>query len=228
MEATTGHMIQFSHGESTYDGYLATAASGKGPGIIVIQEWWGLVPHIKDVADRFAAEGFTALAPDFYGGKTAEEPDDAASLMMALHIGETEKILSTAIEQLLANPATEGEKVGVVGFCMGGQLSLFAACLNPAIRACVDFYGIHPNVQPALRALNGPVLGIFAETDPYAGPEQVHALTEELTLLDKPHEFITYRGTQHAFFNDTGRAYNAEAAADAWKRVIKFFNEELK
>ena len=227
MQAMKGQMIQFADGGDTYQGYLAPAASGKGPGIIVIQEWWGLVPHIKDVADRFAEAGFTALAPDFYQGKTADEPDEAGSLMMALHIGETERLLSIAINTLLANSATTGEKVGVIGFCMGGQLSLFAACCNPSIGACVDFYGIHPNVQPALRALNGPVLGIFAETDAYAGPDQVHALAEELTLLGKPHEFITYPGTQHAFFNDVRPAYNKDAADDAWTRVVKFFSENL-
>ena len=222
-----GQMIEFADGEEKYHGYLAPSATGKGPGIIVIQEWWGLVPHIKDVADRFAAAGFTALAPDFYQGKTTDEPDEAGSLMMALHIGETERLLALAINALLSETATEGEKVGVIGFCMGGQLSLFAACCNANIAACVDFYGIHPNVQPALRALNGPVLGIFAETDPYAGPDQVHALAEELTLLGKPHEFITYPGTQHAFFNDVRPAYNKEAAEDSWTRVIKFFSENL-
>lgn len=223
-----GQMIQFADSKEKYEAYLSPAAGGKGPGVIVIQEWWGLVPHIKDVADRFAQAGFTALAPDLYGGKTASEPDDAGSLMMALHIGETEKLLAEAIHALLANPATEGGKVGVVGFCMGGQLSLFAACCNPSIRACVDFYGIHPSVQPALRALNGPVLGIFAENDAYAGPEQVHALTEELTLLGKSHEFITYPGTNHAFFNDTGRSYDKAAADDAWSRVLNFLNENLR
>ena len=223
----SSEMIQFSAGNTNVDAYLAPAVGGKGPGIIVLQEWWGLVPHIKNVADRFAAAGFTALAPDLYGGKTATEPDDAGSLMMALGIGETERVLAEAVAALLANPATQGDKVGVVGFCMGGQLSLFAACCNPAIRACVDFYGIHPNVQPALRDLNGPVLGIFAEDDAYAGPDQVNALTEELTLLGKPHQFITSPGTKHAFFNDERPAYNEEAAKDAWSRVTAFFTEEL-
>ena len=227
MNAMRGQSIKFGNEENPCDGYLSPAVGGKGPGIIVIQEWWGLVPHIKDIADRFAEAGFTALAPDFYHGKTATEPDEAGSLMMALHIGETEKLLADAIVALLANPATGGPEVGVIGFCMGGQLSLFAACCNPTIKACVDFYGIHPNVQPALRALNGPVLGIFAENDGYASPEQVKALTEELTLLEKPHEFITYPGTHHAFFNDTGKAYDKEAADDAWTRVVAFFNENL-
>jgi len=223
-----GTMIQFADGKDAYEGYLSPSVNGKGPGLIVIQEWWGLVPHIKDVADRFAAEGFTALAPDLYLGKTTTEPDEAGSLMMALHIGQTERILCRAIDALLAHPSTEDGKIGVVGFCMGGQLALFAACANPAIRACADFYGIHPDVQPALRALNGPLLGIFAENDQYAGPDQVNALHEELTLLQKPHEFITYPGTNHAFFNDTGKAYNKEAADQAWAKVIEFFNRELR
>jgi len=221
-------MIQFGSGDDACDGYLSPAEGGKGPGIIVIQEWWGLVPHIKDVADRFADAGFTALAPDLYRGKTTTEPDEAGSLLMALHIGETEQLLSSAVEALIANPATEGEKLGVVGFCMGGQLALFAACGHPAIGACVDFYGIHPNVQPALRKLNGPVLGIFAQNDAYASPDQVRALTEELTLLEKPHEFITYPGTSHAFFNDTGKAYDKAAADDAWTRVVSFLSKELR
>lgn len=222
-----GKMIRFADGENSYDGYLSPAVSGRGPGLIVIQEWWGLVPHIKDVADRFAAEGFTSLAPDLYLGKTATEPDEAGSLMMALHIGQTERILGRAIDALLADPSVEPKKVGVVGFCMGGQLSLFAACTNPTINACVDFYGIHPNVQPALRDLNCPVLGIFAEHDSYASPEQVNALHEELTLLGKLHEFITLPGTNHAFYNDTGKAYDKEAADGAWSKVIEFFKSQL-
>ena len=148
--------------------------------------------------------------------------------MMALHIGETERLLSFAIQALLTNPATEGDKVGVIGFCMGGQLSLYAACSNPSIGACVDCYGIHPSVQPALRALNGPVLGIFAENDVYASPEQVNALNEELTLLDKPHEFITYPGIDHAFFNDTRpEVYNDAAAQTAWARTVAFLRDHL-
>lgn len=220
-------MIQFADGEDTYDGYLSTSSNGKGPGLIVIQEWWGLVPHIMDIADRFSEAGFTALAPDFYAGKTASEPDEAGSLMMALHIGETERILRLAIDTLNANPTVDEGKIGVIGFCMGGQLSLYAACANPQIRACVDFYGIHPNVQPALRDLSGPVLGIFAENDAYADQAQVNALSEELSLLEKPHEFLTFPGTNHAFFNDTGKAYNKEAADDAWAKVIDFLNREL-
>lgn len=223
-----GEMISFNGGPDHYEGYLAVPASGPGPGIIVLQEWWGLVPHIKDLCDRFAAEGFTALAPDLYKGDSTKDPSEAATLMQALNISETEQILRKAILVLLARAETSSDRVGVVGFCMGGQLALFAAASNPVVSACVDFYGIHPKVQPSYRDLNGPVLGIFAERDGYASPAAVKALDKELTLLQKAHEFHTYPGTDHAFFNDSRpEVYNAEASADAWKRTLAFFRENV-
>ncbi|MFN8220339.1 MAG: dienelactone hydrolase family protein [Fimbriimonadales bacterium] len=224
-----GSLIAFtSERDETYRGYLAKSAKGRGPGVIVLQEWWGLVGHITDVADRFAREGFTALAPDLYKGETAEEPETAGKLMMALNIGETERILRAAIATLLADESTSGEKVGVVGFCMGGQLSLFAACLNEEIGACVDYYGIHPNVKPAFENLRAPVLGFFAQHDDYASPEAVAALGGELDLYGKKHEFITYGGTRHAFFNsDRPEVYDERAAEDSWNRMIEFFHRHL-
>src|SRR5579862_1381465 len=225
-----GTMIQFaSHADgATYEGYLAKPDSGEGPGIIVIQEWWGLVNHIKDLADRFAAEGFTALAPDLYGGKVATEPDEAGKLMMSLDIAEAERILSLAIRRLLDDEATTSASVGVVGFCMGGQLALFAAGANPAVTACVDFYGIHPNVHPSYSNFVGPVLGIFAEHDHSASPEAVASLAAELDAHGKSHEFVTYPGTDHAFFNDARpEVYNAAASKDAWARVLGFLREHV-
>jgi carboxymethylenebutenolidase len=224
-----GHEIEFSNGSQEIKGYLARPASGTGPGVIVIQEWWGLVPHIKEVCDRFAAEGFNALAPDLYHGKTADEPDEAATLMQALHIGETEAILRKAILVLLADHGTTpNDKVGIIGFCMGGQLALFAAANNPVIKATVTFYGIHPAVQPNYRDLNGPVRGFYAERDNYASPTAVNALDEELTVFGKDHVFTTYPDTDHAFFNDTRpEVYNKEAAEDAWSKTISFFKETL-
>lgn len=225
-----GTMIEFAaHTDgATYEGYLAKPDSGSGPGLIVIQEYWGLVPHVKDLADRFAAAGFVALAPDLYGGKVATEPDEAGKLMMSLNIAEAEQILSLAIGRVLDDEATTSESVGVVGFCMGGQLALFAAGANPAVRACVDFYGIHPNVRPAYGNFVGPVLGIFAEHDDYASAEAVAQLDAELTRLGKDHEFVTYPGTHHAFFNDARpQVYNDEAAKDAWRRVLAFFKANV-
>lgn len=221
-------MIEFACNGHAYRGYLAPSSKGVGPGVIVLQEWWGLVGHIKDVADRLAQAGFTTLAPDLYLGKTATEPDDAASLFMALNIAETEKILACAIRRLLDDPCTVGDKVGVVGFCMGGQLSLFAACENPeTIGACVNFYGVHPNVHPKFANLKAPVLGLFGENDHTTSPEVVAAMDAELTALGKRHEFHTYKGAGHAFFNNDRPVYDPEAATDAWNRVIEFLRAHI-
>jgi len=224
-------MIEFaSHADgATYHGYLAKPDSGEGPGVIVIQEYWGLVPHVKDLADRFAANGYVTLAPDLYGGKVATEPDEAGKLMMSLNIAEAERILSLAIGRLLDDPATTSASVGVVGFCMGGQLALFAAGANAAVTACVDFYGIHPNVHPAYGNFVAPVLGIFAEHDDYASAASVAALSAELDAHGKAHEFITYPGTHHAFFNDARpEVYDGAASKDAWARVLAFFKQHVK
>ena len=152
--------ITFKANGRTTPGYLARP-SGPGPGVIVIQEWWGLVPHIEEVADRFAAEGFFALAPDLFHGQKATSPDQAGKLMMSLGIDDAAKDLAGAIEHLRQQESVTGAKVGTVGFCMGGALSLFAASQNPEVGACVVFYGGHPNVKPDLARLEAPVLGLW-------------------------------------------------------------------
>src|SRR5688572_4134139 len=222
-----GSMVKFPTNGSTTDGYLASPASGKGPGILVIQEWWGLVGHIKSVADRFAAEGFTALAPDMYHGKTADEPDGAGKLFMALNIGQAEKDLKGAASYLAQHSSTA--KLGVVGFCMGGQLALFAATLNPNIGATVDFYGVHPNVKPDYSKLSGPVLGLFAEKDAFVTPETARQVDADIKKAGKQSEIHIYPGVDHAFFNDENKgAYNKAAADDAWRRMLAFFRTNLK
>ncbi|MEK6405757.1 MAG: dienelactone hydrolase family protein [Acidobacteriota bacterium] len=223
-----GQMVEFSSNGGTASGYLAAPESGKGPGVIVIQEWWGLVPHIKDVCDRFAAEGFVALAPDLYHGKSATSPDEAGKLMMALRIDEAEKDLRGAAQFLLDHGATTGNKVGTVGFCMGGALSLYAATKNSQVGACVIFYGGHPNVKPDLANLQAPVLGLYAGRDGFVTPESVRELERQLKALGKSAEIHIYPDADHGFFND-GRTevYNEAAANDAWQRVLKFFGEHL-
>jgi carboxymethylenebutenolidase len=221
-----GKMVEFPSNGSKTSAYLATPASGKGPGVIVIQEWWGLVGHIKKVCDRFAAEGFTALAPDMYHGQTADEPDGAGKLFMALNIGRAEKDLRGAMTYLLAQSSTK--KLGAVGFCMGGQLALFAATLNPSVGACVDFYGIHPNVKPDYSKLSGPVLGLFAEKDGFVTPQVAKDTDAAIKKAGKQSEIHIYPGVDHAFFNDErADVYNKPAAADAWKRTLTFFRQHL-
>ena len=222
-----GTMVQFPTNGVTTSAYLSTPTAGKGPGVLVIQEWWGLVGHIKSVCDRFAAEGFTALAPDMYHGKTASEPDEAGKLFMALNIAQAEKDLRGAVTLLAGH--SSATKLGAVGFCMGGQLALFAATLNPSIGACVNFYGIHPNVKPDYAKLAGPMLGLFAEKDGFVTPQVAKDLDAAIKKAGKQSEIHIYPGVNHAFFNDERPdAYDTTAAADAWRRTLTFFRQHLK
>jgi carboxymethylenebutenolidase len=223
-----GQMIEYESNGGTAQGYLSTPDAGRGPGVVVIQEWWGLVPHIKDVADRFARAGFVALAPDLYHGETARSPDEAGKKMMALNIAQAEKDLRGAVEYLLGREDVEGAMVGTVGFCMGGALSLFAASKNERVGACVVFYGIHPNVHPDFERLRAPVLGLFAEKDQFVTPDTVRELEEKLKAHGKSVETHIYSGTDHAFFNDTRpEVYDRAAAEDAWRRTVDFLRGRL-
>jgi carboxymethylenebutenolidase len=223
-----GERIVYKANGHTTPAYLARPRQ-PGPPIVVIQEWWGLVPHIEHIADRFAAEGFVALAPDLYHGEKATSPDQAGKLMMALRIDEAAVDLAGAIDHLARQPDLTARKVGTIGFCMGGALSLFAACRNPEVGACAIFYGGHPNVKPDLESLQAPVLGIFAGKDSFVTPGTVKELDHQLTLLGKRHEFHAYPDADHAFFNDERpEVYDAGAAADAWSRTIEFFRRELQ
>jgi carboxymethylenebutenolidase len=223
-----GQMIEFPSNGGTARGYLSAPESGGGPGVIVLQEWWGLVPHIRDVADRFAREGFVALAPDLYHGDVARSPDEAGKLMMALNIDRAERDLRGAVRHLAGHEATTGASVGTVGFCMGGVLSLYAASKNEQVGACVVFYGIHPKVEPDFENLKAPVLGLYAERDQMVPPEAVRALEERIRRHGKSIETHVYPGADHAFFNDTRpEVYDPEAAADAWRRTLEFFRTHL-
>ncbi|MCI0549285.1 MAG: dienelactone hydrolase family protein [Candidatus Rokubacteria bacterium] len=222
-----GRMVEFPSNGVTAQGYLATPAAGKGPGVLVIQEWWGLVGHIKAVCDRFAAEGFSALAPDMYHGKTADEPDGAGKLLMALNIAQAEKDLTGAAKYLAGHSSTA--KLGAVGFCMGGQLALFAGCTNPDVGAVVDFYGIHPNVQPDYTRLQGPVLGLFAEKDAFVTPQTARDVEAAIKKAGKSAEVHIYPGVDHGFFNDERPdVYDKSAAGDAWRRTLAHFRTHLK
>jgi len=226
-----GEMIEFPSNGTTARGYLATPVSGSGPGVVVIQEWWGLVPHVMDVCDRFAAEGFVALAPDLYAGKQAalSEPDEAGKLMMAMELGRAAKDMSGAVDEVARRGSGSG--AGVVGFCMGGGLALVLACQRPdEVAACVPFYGIipWPDAQPDYSAMNAAVLAHIAEKDGWFGPEAAAELESTLRSLGKDVEFHVYPGADHAFFNDTRpEVYDAAAAASAWERTVAFLHSRL-
>ena len=221
-----GELVTFKSNGTMGEGYLA---DGGGPGVIVIQEWWGLVPHIKSVADRFAAEGFTALAPDLYHGEAASEPDEAGKLMMALKLDKAGKDLSGAVDFL--QQRTGRTKVGVVGYCMGGGLTLTLACQRPdAVAAAAPYYGVipWPDAQPDWNAVTAVVEGHYAENDAFASPEAARALEDNLRKRGKNATLHVYPGTHHAFFNDERPdVYDAAASATAWQRTLALFRANL-
>jgi len=196
-----------------------------GPGVVVIQEWWGLNEQIKRVADRLAEAGFVALAPDLYHGELTRSPDEAGRLLMALNIEEAGKDLRGAVQYL---QSLTGKPVGVVGFCMGGALSLFAACSNrEAVGACVVYYGGHPKVSYDFSGLEAPVLGHWAEDDAFANAN-VPKLEEGFKAHGKAFEFHRYPGTRHAFCNDERKeVYHPEAAAKSWDLTLRFLRKNL-
>ncbi len=228
MASQKNEIVQFPCNGRTGSGYLAVPRSEKGSGVIVIQEWWGLVPHIKDVADRLAREGFVALAPDLYRGETTTSPDRAGKLMMSMRIDEAERDLRGAADFLLQYPGIASSRVGTVGFCMGGALSLYAATKNPKVGACVVFYGGHPNVKPELPNLRAPLLDFYAGLDTFVKPESVRALEKELTALGKQATVHLYPDVDHGFFNDTRpEVYHKDRAVEAWAEMIGFFKKHL-
>jgi carboxymethylenebutenolidase len=226
-----GEMVEFPSNGDRGSGYLARPDAGAGLGLLVIQEWWGLVPHIEDVCDRFASEGFTALAPDLYRGESTTEPDEAGKLMMALNLERAGRDLSGAVDWLLASDAVRGDGIGVVGFCMGGGLALVLGTQRPdAVRAVVPFYGVipWPQAQPDWSKLTAPVHGHFAELDGFFTPDKVREL--ETTLRDQGTEadLQVYEGVDHAFFNDTRpEVYDEKAAGIAWTRTLEFLRAKL-
>ncbi len=209
-------------------GYLAIPATGQGAGVIVLQEWWGLVPHIQDVADRLAAAGYVALAPDLYEGESTTSPDEAGRKMMALNMEKTARSLEQAIAFLLNHEAVTSQQIGVVGFCMGGQLALLTATLSDHIGATVDFYGIHPHIQPDFSQLSSPILGLFGGQDALVPVESVEKLVAGVKSAGGAIDPHIYPDAGHAFFNDTRpEAYNAQAAKDAWNKTLAFFQTHL-
>src|SRR5262245_21981493 len=178
-----GRMIEFSSNGGTTRGYVAIPEKGSGPGVVVIQEWWGLVDHVKDVCERLAAEGFTALAPDLYRGTTTTEPDEAGKLMMALNLERAARDMSGAVDHLMASDRVRGDGVGVIGFCMGGGLSLYLATTRPdAIQAAVAYYGLipWPQAAPDWSRLDCPVQGHYASADESFPPEKVAEFRQTL------------------------------------------------
>ncbi|HEX2849663.1 MAG TPA: dienelactone hydrolase family protein [Acidimicrobiales bacterium] len=229
-----GETVEFPSNGNNASGYVATPSGGSGPGVIVIQEWWGLVPQIKGACDDLAGEGFVALAPDLYHGEIAEhdEMDKAGHLMNSLPMDRAARDMGAAVDYLLGLDATTGGKVGVVGFCMGGMLTLvLAAQQGDKIGAAVPWYGapVDPNAAPDWSNLTAPVLGHFAENDSFFAPGPVKDLEATLRGMGKDVTFDIYPGTGHAFGNETNAlgTFDADAKAKAWSRTVDFLRSKL-
>lgn len=228
-----GELIEFPSNGDAGSGYLAEPSAGTvgSPGILVLQEWWGLVDQIKRTCDRLAEEGFTALAPDLYHGATVPltEPDDAAKLMMALEMERVAKDLSGSVDELIRR--TGRHQIGVIGFCMGGGLALVIATQRPdAVKAVVPAYGVipWPAARPDYSKLEAAVQAHVAEQDDFFTPEAARELESELQALGKNVELHLYEGAGHAFFNeDRPEAYHEDSAGQLWQRTIAFFRQTL-
>ncbi len=226
-----GSMITFPSNGSEGRGYLAVPESGSGPGVVVIQEWWGLNDQIKEVCDAYAQAGFVTLAPDLYRGKLTTEPDEAGKLMMSLNLERAGKDMGGAIDALRDHPAVTSKGVGVTGYCVGGGLALLLATQRPdAVVAVAPYYGLIPwPVQPDYSTLRAPVQGHYAEHDEYSGPDKVRELEAELQGLGKHVEFFIYPGTEHAFANHhRPEVYDAAAATEGWLRTVEFFRTYVR
>jgi carboxymethylenebutenolidase len=219
--------VEFAANGGTATGYLAEPEES-GPGLIVLQEWWGVDDHIRDVCDRFAAEGFVALAPDLFHGETTDQPDEAQQKMMALNMDEAEKEMRGAVDYVLEHPKCDGN-VGSVGFCLGGGLSVWAATANDKIGAVVSFYYVMPHGKPDFSKINAPVLGHFGTNDQFISVEDAKSLEAELQQAGVEAAFEFYEGAGHAFFADHDRlgTYHEEHARSAWGKTVDFFKKHL-
>ena len=224
---TATRTIQFvtSPATQTASGYLVRPAAGR-PGLVVVQEWWGLVPHIQDVVGRFADQGYVTLAPDLYHGKKTTDAEEAQHLMQGLDWGRAATEIAGAVRHLRESEGCT--HVGVVGFCMGGALAVIAAS-QPGVDAYVAFYGFPPKGAVDHEKITVPGLLLFGETDEHFSIPEVQAFAAQQNHRNIPTEVVLYPGAGHAFFNDTRpEAYRAPAANEAWRRALALLGKTLR
>jgi carboxymethylenebutenolidase len=223
--------VTFPSNSHTAHGYLAHPAAGSGPGVIVIQEWWGLTTHIKDVADRLAAAGFVALAPDLYGGATTHDGEEAGRFMSELPVDGAARDLGGAVDYLLGDDAVTSQTVGAVGFCMGGGFVIvLAAQQGSRIGAAVPFYGVLKEDYPDLSGLTAPVQGHFGEEDAFITPDAARGLAERIKAESGVEPELFFYPAGHAFYNDENLlgTYDKEQADLAWQRAVTFLREHVR
>ena len=216
--------VSFKANGDTADGYLAYPDDGGSyPAVVVIQEWWGVDDHIKDVTERFARLGFAAIAPDLYHGQVTSEPDEARKMAMEMEYDRAAKVIDGAATWLLSQSFSNGSSFGCVGYCMGGGLVLTTSIRNNNVGAAIVYYGGLPNPPENLKDINAPVLAFYGSGE----GERANQLNDILTANNKDIELHIYEGAAHGFFNDSGNGYSLTASYDSWPRAIEFFRSHL-
>jgi len=224
--------VQYQSGNVTMKAFVAAPhTKTQRPAIIVVQEWWGLTDHMKDIARRYAAEGYVAIAPDLYsrlGYALTRDAGEAGKLMNTLKQEDGLADLNATVAYLKSVLEADATRIGVTGFCMGGSYALMLPCVNVEIKAAVPFYGQVPNPDTPIQKLACPVLYFYGEDDGWITKADVQRLATALKKYGKPGEIKTYPGAPHAFFRDTDPSvYRPDAAKDAWARTKAFFKHQL-
>jgi carboxymethylenebutenolidase len=228
--AAKAEMVNYKSGDETVSGYLVTPDSpGRHPGIVVIHEWWGLVPWVKEQATNFAQQGYVALALDLYRGKAASNPGEAHELMRGLPQDRAVRDLKAAFDYLASRPDVNPQKIGSVGWCMGGGYSLLLAENEPRLAACVVNYGAMPTDQALVAKIQAPVLGNFGALDHGITLEAVQAFEKAMRADGKTIDAKIYPDAGHGFENPNNKeGYRKDDATDAWARMLGFLGKTLK
>lgn len=216
----TGQEVKFG----SASGHLVRVPNSKA-GVVIIQEWWGLVPHIKDIAGRLAHEGYTALAPDLYHGKSTVEAEEASHLMQGLDWGRATQEIGEAVRYL--REREHCSRVGIVGFCMGGALTMIAAA-TAGVDAYAAFYGFPPHGAAPLDRITAPGIIFFGENETTFSIPDAKSFVEQQRARGRDADIVVYSGAGHAFYNDARpEAYQDRAAKDAWRRTLELFKKHL-
>ena len=229
-DAPAGPLVTFPSADGNASGYLAAPSTpGKKPGLIVVQEWWGLDNWIREQTDRFAGQGYVALAPDLYRGKSTSDPAVAHELMRGMPEDRAMADLKAAFNYLASRPDVDPEHIGVVGWCMGGGYALALATAEPRLAATAINYGRLVTDHDTIAKINSIILGNFGAADRGIPPDDVKAFSQALVRAGKLGDIKIYDGAGHGFMNPNNKeGYNAEAAKDAWHRIDAFFEQNLR
>jgi len=228
--AAEGNTVSYKSGDETVNGILYTPA-GKGPhpALIVIHEWWGLNDWIKEQASKLSDQGYVALAIDLYRGKVATTPDEAHEIMRGVPEDRAKRDLAAAFDYLASQPNVKKDRIGAIGWCMGGGYSLDVALEEPTLAADVINYGHLATDKEALEKINAPILGLFGAQDRGITPDDVHKFEQTMKQLGKKIDVKIYDDAGHAFENPNNKqGYRADDAADAWRRTVEFLSSTLK